>query len=228
MHTPVIREWSEDDRPREKLFKSGEASLSNAELLAIILRTGVKGCSALDLSRSLLQEFKTFRAMIGADLGRWQAFRGLGQAKICQIKAALEIGRRLQQETSPQKNMKISSGRDAAATVMPFMRDLNKEVVKILLLDSQNRLIEIFDAAQGTVNFAVPILREIFQRAIQHHACALIAAHNHPSGDTRPSSDDRMFTKRLREAGEIMQIKVLDHIIIGEECFYSFREAEGW
>jgi len=228
MHTPAIREWSEDDRPREKLLKFGEANLSNAELLAIILRTGVKGQNVLDLSRGLFHEFRSFGAMSRADISRWRSVKGLGDAKICQIKAALEIGRRFRQETAADSLNKISCAKDAADFLMPVMRDLSKEIVKVILLDSQNRLIEVFDAAQGTVNFAVPILREIFQKALQHHAAALIAVHNHPSGDVRPSSDDRMFTKRLREAGDVMQIKVLDHVIIGYECFYSFREAEGW
>ena len=228
MRTPAIREWSEDDRPREKLLKLGEAALSNAELLAIILRTGVKGRNVLDLSRGLFHEFRSFGAMSRADISRWRSIKGLGDAKICQIKAALEIGRRLQQEFVQNPSNKISCAKDAANFLMPVMRDLGKEVVKILLLDSQNRLIESFDAAQGTVNFAVPILREIFQKALQHQTVALIAVHNHPSGDVRPSSDDRLFTKRLREAGDVMQIKVLDHVIIGYECFYSFREAEGW
>ena len=225
--TIAIREWSQDDRPREKLLKHAEACLSNAELLAIILRTGVRGASALDLGRSLVAEFQTFRELSRVDLSRLRAFKGLGVAKICQIKAALEIGRRLQSESATQKNSKISSARDVVDLVMPSLRDLNKEVVKILLLDNQNRVMDIFDAALGTVNFAVPILREIFQKALEHHSAALVAVHNHPSGDVRPSSDDRMFTKRLREAGEIMQVKVLDHIIIGDG-FYSFRESEGW
>jgi DNA repair protein RadC len=219
-----IKAWPVDDRPREKLFKLGEHKLSNAELLAILLRDGSRGESALDLSRLILQKFKTFRNMSHIDSRDWLGFRGLGQAKIAQIKAAIEIGRRFNEEQIVESRPKIRFAKDVVDMLMPRMRDLKKEVFKVIFLNSQNRVIAIEDVEEGTVNHAVPIVREIFQRALQHFSVSIICVHNHPSGVATPSIDDEVFTARLFEAGEIMQIKVLDSIIIANNDFYSFEE----
>ena len=219
-----IKVWPVDDRPREKLFKLGEHKLSNAELLAILLRDGSRGQSALDLSRLILQKFKTFRNMSHIDSRDWLEFRGLGQAKIAQIKASIEIGRRFNEEQTVESRPKIRSAQDVVDMLMPRMRDFKKEVFKVIFLNSQNRVIVIEDVEEGTVNNAVPIVREIFQRALQHFAVSIICVHNHPSGVAAPSTEDEIFTSRLFEAGEIMQIKVLDSIIIANNDFYSFEE----
>lgn len=219
-----IRNWPEDDRPREKLLKNGEHTLSNSELLAILLRTGVKGQSAIDLARKILEKFKTFRNLSHTDLSQWKEFKGLGIAKIAQIKAAIEIGRRFREDEAKENQPKIESSKDVVDILIPRMRDLKKEVFKIVLLNSQNRIIDIFDAEEGTVNKANPIIREIFQKALQNYATSLICVHNHPSGKTEPSTEDREFTQKLFKAGKIMQVDVLDHVIIGDNQYYSFAD----
>jgi len=220
----AIKNWPKDERPREKLFKSGEHTLSNTELIAILLRSGVEGESAIDLARKILQKFKTFRNLSHTDLAQWKEFKGLGQAKIAQIKAAIEIGRRFREDEAKENQPKIESSKDVVEILMPRMRDLKKEVFKIVLLNSQNRIIDIFDTGEGTVNKANPIIREIFHKALQNYANSLICVHNHPSGKTEPSREDKDFTKELYQAGSIMQVKVLDHVIIGDNEYYSFAD----
>ncbi len=221
-HFP-INHWPKEDRPREKLLKKGEHNLSNSELLAILLRTGIKGESALDLARKILDKFKTFRNMSSADLSHWKEFKGLGDAKIAQIKASIEIGRRFGEETK-ETRVKLKSSQDAVDILMPRMRDLPKEVFKVLLLNAQNRIIDIVEITEGTVNRVSPILREIFQKALQNFATSIICLHNHPSGNAQPSADDKTFTRELVKAGNALQIAVLDHIIIGDDTYFSFTD----
>jgi len=192
--------------------------------VAILLRTGVKGQSAIDLARKVLQKFKTFRNMSHTDLSNWKEFKGLGTAKICQIKAAIEIGRRFREEEIKENKLKIKSSKDVVEILMPRMRDLKKEVFKVLLLNSQNRIIDITEITEGTVNQAEPITREIFQKALQNFVVSVICVHNHPSGNPEPSLEDKNFTKNLVQAGKVLQIKVWDHIIIGDDSYYSFSD----
>ncbi len=223
MRNNSIAQWPVDDRPREKLLKHGEKALSNAELLAILLRTGIKGQSAVDLARRILERFGSFRAMSYADGRCWQEFKGLGQAKTAQIKAAIEIGRRLREEEIKEDRPQIKSAKDAADLLMPRMRDLKVEVFKVILLNAQNRVIEVLNITEGTVNGAHPIIREIMHKALQHYAVAIICAHNHPSGEITPSSEDIAFTKELQGACRIMKINLFDHVIIGGNYHYSFK-----
>ncbi len=216
----VIRNWPKADRPREKLLKHGEHTLSNAELLAILLRTGTKGSSALDIARKVLFRFKTFRNMSHTDSRQWKEFKGLGSAKIAQIRAAIEIGRRFGEEALENK-IKVKSAQDIVDLLMPRMRDLKKEVFKIVLLNSQNQIIEIHEITKGTVNQASPIIREIFQKALQYFSASIVCVHNHPSGNPQPSKEDKAFTQELVKAGNVLQIKVLDHIVIGDEKWES-------
>jgi DNA repair protein RadC len=223
-----IKSWPQDDRPREKLLKKGAAALSNSELLAILLRTGVKGVSAIDLARQIIDKFGTFRNMNHTDIREWKKFKGLGPAKIAQIQAALEIGRRFREvEVLPPKQ-KIASAKDIVMIIMPQMsdqmRDLKTEVFKVVYLNSNNRIIEIADAATGTVNHAMPIVREIIHAALQKFAAAIICVHNHPSANIAPSLEDKKFTQELTAAGKLMDIKVLDHIIIGDGNYFSFAD----
>lgn len=219
----VIKNWPKDDRPREKLLKYGEHTLSNAELLAILLRTGTTGASALDISRRVLKKFKTFRNMSHTDGREWKEFKGLGSAKIAQIRAAIEIGRRFGEEVL-EKKVKVNSAQDIVDLLMPRMRDLKKEVFKIVLLNSQNQIIEIEEITKGTVNQASPIIREIFQKALQYFSASIVCAHNHPSGNPEPSKEDKLFTQELVKAGNVLQVKVLDHLIIGDGCWQSVLE----
>lgn len=223
-YAAAINHWPKDDRPREKLLKNGEHTLSSSELLAILLRTGVKGKSALDLAREILRKFKTFRGLSHTDLSHWKGFKGLGNAKIAQIKAAIEIGRRFREEEIKENHPKIKSSQDAAELFLPRMRDLKKEVFKILLLDAKNKIIDILEITEGTVNQANPILRDIFQKSLQNFTVAMICVHNHPSGDPNPSVEDVNFTRALVSTGEILQIKILDHIIIGDNTYFSFAD----
>lgn len=219
-----IKNWPKDERPREKLLKFGEHTLSNTELIAILLRNGTQGESAVDLARKILSKFKTFRNMSHTDISQWKEFKGLGSAKISQIKAAIEIGRRFLTEEK-QPKVKIRNSKDTADIFIPRMRDLKKEVFKVLLLNSRNTVIDTVEIIEGTVTQANPIIREIISRALQNFAAGLICVHNHPSGDTYPSKEDRDFTKGLYEACKIMQINILDHIIIGDNKYYSFADS---
>jgi DNA repair protein RadC len=223
-----IKSWPQDDRPREKLLKKGAEALSNSELLAILLRTGIKGASAIDLARRIMEKFGTFRNMSHTDFREWKEFKGLGPAKIAQIQAALEIGRRFREvEVLPPKQ-KITSAHDVVNIIMPQMsdqmRDLKTEIFKVIYLNSNNKIIEISDAAKGTVNHAMPIVREIIHTALQKYAAAIICVHNHPSANVSPSAEDKKFTQELASAGKLMDVKVLDHIIVGDNNFYSFAE----
>jgi DNA repair protein RadC len=217
-----IRNWPRDDRPREKLLTKGPGALTNSELLAILLRTGVAGTSAIDLARQIVEKFGNFRNMSHTDMREWKEIKGLGPAKLAQIMAALEIGRRFREDEALIVKQKIASAQDIMEIILPQMRDLKTEVSKVVYLNSDNRIIDINDVALGTVNHAMPIIREIFHSALQKYAAAIICIHNHPSGNIAPSPEDNIFTKELTAAGNLMGIKVLDHIIIGGDSFYSF------
>jgi len=220
--TTGIKSWPRDDRPREKLLKKGSGALSNSELLAILLRTGVEGNSAIDLARQIIVKFGTFRNMSHTDIHQWKEFKGMGPAKIAQIKAALEIGRRFREDEVLSVKQKVVSAQDIVNIILPQIRDLKTEVSKVVYLNSDNRIIDISDAATGTVNHAMPIVREIIHAALQKFAIAIICVHNHPSANTTPSPEDKKFTQEVAAAGKLMGIKVLDHIIIGDDTFYSF------
>jgi DNA repair protein RadC len=218
-----IREWSENDRPREKLLKYGEQTLSNAELLAILIRTGAPGRSAVDIGREILHKFRTLRAMSGVDVSEFKKISGLKNAKIAQIKAAIELGRRmLSEEKALEGSVKKSS--DVANYLMPLMRDLKKERFVLLLLDRQNAVSDMIDIDYGTVDRANPYIRDIIQTAIKYNAPSIIVAHNHPSGAVTPSNDDKAFTRSLMMATKATGISFLDHIIIGDNRYFSFAD----
>ena len=218
-----IKKWPKDERPREKLFKYGEHTLTNAELLAILFRSGVKGSSAVDLGRQVIGYFKTFRNMSHTNISEMRSFKGLGDAKIAQLRASFEIARRFMSE--PKKaSAVIKSPKDAAGLFMPRLRDIKKEVFQVLLLNSKNNIIDIIEIEEGTVDQASPQVREIALKALQNFAAGIIAVHNHPSGDPEPSKEDLMFTKNLAVACRALEINVIDHIIIGDNRYYSFAE----
>ncbi|PKN69850.1 MAG: hypothetical protein CVU54_07390 [Deltaproteobacteria bacterium HGW-Deltaproteobacteria-12] len=219
-----IKSWPQDDRPREKLLQKGAGALSSSELLAILLRTGVEGNSAIDLARQIMEKFGTFRNMSHIDMREWKKFKGLGPAKIAQIQAALEIGKRFREDELRPTQQKITSAQDVVNMIMPQMRDLKTEVFKVVYLNSNNRIIEISDAAAGTVNQAMPIVREIIHAALQKFAAAIICVHNHPSANIVPSPEDKKFTGELSAAGKLLGVNVLDHIIIGDGNFFSFAD----
>ncbi|MCM8772526.1 MAG: DNA repair protein RadC [Candidatus Omnitrophica bacterium] len=225
MKNKPLKYWKEEEKPREKLIKYGEHNLTDTELLAILIRSGIKGQTALDLARKLLDKFGSFRNMSHTSLKNFKEIKGLGIAKICQIKAAIEIGRRMVEQEIKDKKIQIKNPFEVVKFIMPRMRDLKKEVFKVIHLDSKNRIIGIIEIEEGTVNQANPIIREIFCKAIENFIPSIICVHNHPSGDPTPSKEDIEFTKRLKEGGEILGINVLDHIIIGDNIFYSFASG---
>ena len=220
----TIKEWPVSDRPREKLLRNGEQSLSDSELLAILLRSGIKGQSAVDLARRILDKFKTFQNMTQTDLRDWKEFKGLGIAKIAQIKAALEIAKRFNDQPIKNEKIPFKTTEDIVETFKPQMRYLKNEIVKAVLCDAKNRIIEVVEIVKGTPTESYPLIREIISKSIQSFAAGIICIHNHPFGEPSPSKDDEVFTKGLKEATAIMGINLLDHIIFGEDAFYSFEK----
>src|SRR3989338_4259304 len=216
-----IKKWPKNERPRERLFKYGEHTLSDAELLAILFRSGVKGMSAVDLGRQVTGYFKTFRNMSHTDISKMRSFKGLGDAKIAQLRASFEIARRFMAEPKKASRM-IRSQKDAVGIFIPRLRDLKKEIFQVLLLNNKNNIIDIIEIAEGTVDQASPHIREIALKALHNFAVSIIAAHNHPSGDPEPSKEDRVFTRNLVTACRALEINILDHIIIGDNKHYSF------
>jgi len=219
----AIANWPEEDRPREKLLRYGAHTLSNAELLAILIRTGTKGYSAVDLGRELLRKFKTLRAISACDPAELREIKGLSTAKVAQIKAAVELGRRMMSEERALEGP-IRSSSDVADYLMPLLRDLKHEVFKIVLLDRRNSVLDVVNIDEGNVAQSNPSIRRIMLRAAQAYAAGLIAVHNHPSDDPTPSEQDRILTRDLVIAGQAMEIRVFDHLIIGDGRYFSFAD----
>jgi len=218
-----IKEWPEDERPRERLLKHGPSTMSDAQLLAIILRTGGGGRSALDIGMDLLSTFRSFSELEQASLAEFSSIKGIGKAKTAQIKAALEIGKRLNHEPSP-KGPAFSSGQDVYNYFSPKMKGLRKEVFHCVLLDVKNRLIRDLKISEGTLTASLIHPRESFRDAIKESAASVIFIHNHPSGDPTPSREDIAITEKLENAGETLGIKVLDHIIVADGGYSSMLE----
>lgn len=223
LYDKAIASWPEEDRPREKLLKYGAHTLSNAELLAILIRTGVAGSSAVDLGRELVLKFKTLRALGACDPAELCGIKGLSTAKIAQIKAAAELGRRMMSEERALEGP-IRSSSDVADYLMPLMRDLRHEVFKVVLLDRRNAVLDVADVDEGDVAKTQPSIRKIMLRAAQAYAAGLIAVHNHPAGDLLPSEQDKLLTHDLVIAGRAMEIRVFDHLILGDGRYFSFAD----
>lgn len=218
-----IKEWPEDERPRERLLKHGPSTMSDAQLLAIILRTGGGGRSALDIGMDLLNTFCSFKELEQASLTELSAIKGIGKAKTAQIKASIEIGKRLYHEPSP-KGPAFASGQDVYNYFYQKMQGLRKEVFHCILLDVKNRLIRDLKISEGTLTASLIHPRESFRDAIKESAASVIFIHNHPSGDPTPSSEDIAITEKLGKAGETLGIKMLDHIIIADGGYTSMLE----
>lgn len=216
-----IHNWPEDERPRERLIKLGADKLSDTELLAILLRLGSKGHSAVDMARALINQFVTFRNIDTKSFTELKKINGLGIAKIAQVKAAIEIGKRFLKEKSLSK-IKIKTTKDIADYFMPYMRDTKREIFKAVLLDGKNKIIKDVTISEGTLNKGIVHPREVIKEAITEAASALILLHNHPSGEPKPSQEDIEITNRLISACEVVGIRVLDHVILGDDRYYSF------
>lgn len=224
--TGGIKEWPADERPREKMLKQGAGSLTNAELLALIIRTGdtATGKSAIDLGREIIAHFgDNLRELGNADLTEICSIKGMGPAKATGIKAAFTLAARFQSRKLEHLD-RFTSPRQVFDYFHHEFRDSRKEYFLTLLLDGKNRIIRRVQVSQGSLNQSIVHPREVFIPAVKESAAAIILVHNHPTGDPAPSSEDIAITRRLREAGDIMGIKVLDHIIIGDGEFVSFVE----
>jgi DNA repair protein RadC len=218
-----IADLAASDRPRERLARSGPTSLSKPELLAILLRTGVPGENAVDVGQRLLDKFGGLEGLQRASLAEICNQHGIGEAKASQIKAAIELGRRLASE-KPEEQITINSPADVADLLQYDMRGLEQEVLKVLLLDTRNHVLEQVEIYRGSVNSSQVRVGEIFTPAVRRNATALIVVHNHPSGDPTPSPDDVALTRSIVQAGKILDVDVLDHIVIGRNGFVSLKE----
>jgi DNA repair protein RadC len=218
-----IRDFPINDRPRERLETLGESALSDAELLAILLRVGVEGLSAIDLAHELIDRFGGLRGLHAASFIELCDLKGMGKAKASQIKAAIELGYRLGRE---EEAILPSLGKPAEVNKLMghILAEKKQEELWVLALNTRNRLIRKKQLYIGTINHSSVRLAEVFEIPIRSHAAAIIVVHNHPSGDPQPSVEDLRFTEELVKAGSMMNIKVLDHIIIAQGGFYSIRQ----
>ncbi|AHK77975.1 hypothetical protein M911_00775 [Ectothiorhodospira haloalkaliphila] len=217
-----ITDWPASERPREKLLAQGPEALSDAELLAIFLRTGVSGLTAVDLARDLLNRFGGLRPLLQADIKDFCSARGLGEAKYAQLQAVLEMGRRHLSE-SLKRGDAITSPEHTRRYLAARLRDYPFEVFACVFLDNRHRVLAFEELFRGTIDGASVHPREVVRRALHHNAAALILAHNHPSGIAEPSRADQSITERLRDALGLVDVRVLDHIIVGDELV-SFAE----
>ena len=213
-----------NDRPREKMAAYGASVLSDAELIAILLRTGTQEKSVMSLANELTANGGLYKRLAGvSQIQELTKIKGLGPTKASAILAAVEIGRRLA-TAKPMERSRFTCPQDGVELLMPRLRFAQKEQVLVVFLNSKNRVIGMEVVSEGSLTNSVVHPREVFQPAILQHAAAIVVAHNHPSGDPRPSPEDREITRMLKEAGVIMNIPVLDHIIIGDGTYFSFLE----
>ena len=219
----AINDWPEAERPREKLLARGPQALSDAELLAIFLRTGVRGKSAVDLARELLTRFGSLRELLAADQPAFCQAPGLGAAKYAQLQAVLEMSRRHLAERLERGEV-LSSSLDTKNYLQARLRDLPHEVFCALFLDNKHRILAFEEMFSGTLSGAAVYPRELVKRALQLNAAAVILAHNHPSGVAEPSRADETLTARLKEAFQLVDVRLLDHLVIGDGEIVSFSE----
>ncbi len=218
-----IRHWPEQERPPEKLLREGARAMSNAELLALFRRHGLRGKTALDLAHDLLVEFDGLRGLLNADQTRFCAAQGLGPARYAELQALLELVRRYLQEPLARPDG-FTSPAAAREFLRARLRDLPYEVFCCFYLDNRNRLIRFEELFRGTIDGASVHPREVVRQALEHNAAAMILAHNHPSGIAEPSQADEAITRRLRDALRLVDIRLLDHLVIGDTTCVSFAE----
>lgn len=219
----AIQDWPVAERPREKLLERGATSLSDAELLAIFLRTGVAGKTAVDLARDLLSRYGSLRELFQVPVTELCAITGLGAAKVAQLHAALEMGRRYLAERL-KRGVALQSVEDTRAYLQAELRDRTQEVFCCLFLDNRHRVLAFEELFRGTLNGTAVYPREVVRRALSHNSAAVILVHNHPSGVAEPSRADELLTTRLREALALIEVRLLDHLIVGDGEMVSFGE----
>ena len=218
-----IKDWPADERPREKLLQKGATALTDAELLAIFLRTGTPGKSAVDLARELLGDFGSLKTLLEADQARFCQANGLGPAKYAQLQAVLQMARRHFEEILQRGNA-LTSPEITRAYLSAQLRGYSYEVFACLFLDNQHRVLQFEELFRGTIDGASVYPREVAKKALLHNAAAVIFAHNHPSGINEPSQADKQITDKLKQALSLFDIRVLDHFVIGDGMPYSFAE----
>ena len=219
----TIRELPAHERPRERLRDYGAGALSNAELLAIALRTGTSDENVLNAAARLLAQYGGLGGLARADFRELCTQRGVGEAKAAQVKAALELGKRLL-SVQPEERATVASPQDVANLLLAEMSFLEQEHLRVLLLDTRNRVTAVAEVYKGNVNTSLIRAAEVFRDAVRQNCPAIIVVHNHPSGDPSPSEDDVAVTRQLVEAGRLLDIEVLDHVVIGRQRFVSLRE----
>jgi DNA repair protein RadC len=221
-----ITQWPEAERPRERLLAQGAGALSDAQLLAILLRVGRKRSSAVEVGMEVLHRLGGVAGLARCGIEELCAVPGVGEAKAAQLKAAVELGKRAL--ASPlSKGTKIASSRDLFDHYHPGLRDLRHEIFKVVLLDAKHAIVRDATVSEGSLTLSIVHPREVFTMAVRESAAAVIFLHNHPSGDPTPSQEDRMLTARLVSAGEVLGIRVLDHIVVGDGRYVSFAD-QGW
>jgi DNA repair protein RadC len=218
-----ITDLSADERPRERLEKSGPGALSKAELLAILLRVGVTGLNSVQLAQKILDDLGGLAGIQKASFAQVCNIHGVGPAKAAQIKAAIELGIRLKKE-NPDLSAAVNSPEDAAELVRYDMQGLVQENLWVILLDTRNRQIGVEKVYVGSLNASMVRVGELFRGALQRSAAGIIMAHNHPSGDPAPSPEDVTLTRAAVQAGKLLDVEVLDHLVIGHNCFVSMKE----
>lgn len=227
VYRAMVRDMPLDDRPRERLEKYGPETLKTHELVAIILRVGVTGENVLDLADKLLQKYHGLSGLMSADFHQICNEHGLGPAKTAQLKAALELGKRLSME-QPDKKYQVRSADDAALLLRQDMIHLDHEEMHVLILDTKNQVVEKIKSYKGTVNSSVLRVAEIYRPAVIRNCPHIIVSHNHPSGDPTPSTEDIEVTRQLIEAGKLLDIELLDHLVIGNPRYVSLKERIRW
>ena len=226
MHIKTIKEIPLNDRPREKMAVNGAAVLTDAELIAILLRTGTAEKSAIDIASEMTADGGLYKRLAGITrLNELTNIKGLGQAKAATVLAALEIGRRIA-SAKPIEKIHFSCPQDVADFLMPRLRYAAKEQFVVVLLNSKNKVIGTEVVSEGSLSSSIVHPREVYGPAILHHAAAIMVAHNHPSGDPKPSTEDKEATSLLSRSGKVLGIPMIDHVIIGDGNYYSFLENE--
>lgn len=222
-YSPAIRDFPEGERPRERLRNHGPSQLSNAELMAILFRTGLEGENVVALATRILASFDGLPGLARCGFDDLVAQRGISEAKACQLLAAMELGQRIA-SLSPEDRPQIGSPRDIANLFMAEMAQLDRENMKVVLLNTKNRVLGVEDLYRGSLNAAIVRPAEVFRPAIRRNCAAIAVVHNHPSGDPTPSDEDVAITRRLVQVGQTMEVDLVDHLVIGQGRWVSMRE----
>lgn len=223
VYSSAVREMPQEDRPRERLARLGPEALRDAELIAVLFRTGTRELGAVALAECVVRHFGDLRALARASIEELQQVKGLGSVKAIEIKAALELGMRLAAHTDRDR-VKIRSAQDVADLLMVRFKHCETEQFKCLLMNTKHEVLKIVEVSQGGLDGTTAMPRDVFRQAVREGAGAAIVCHNHPSGDPEPSRDDLLLTQRLLQAGEVLGVSLLDHVIFGDDRYVSLKE----